>query len=85
MVGAEVEGGTSTEITCNGRADYARKHLQLACDYGGGGDFELINLGTRTFVRGEILGALDAGSKWITFTDDENLGREFAPRRLLSM
>ena len=44
----------------------------------------MIVLGDATYARGEVLGALDAGSKWIKFTDDEDLGREFSPQQLLS-
>lgn len=84
MSGTESQGGDRLE--CRGEADYAGTRLALDCDWGATGTLELIGIGTVTYMRGDMLGIANAGSKWLELRDvDESAAAALSPRSLLSM
>jgi hypothetical protein len=76
--------GSDGEIKCEGAARYERARLRLTCN-SAAGSYAVVAIGNTTYMRGDLLGIVSAGDKWVKYTDDESIGTRFSPRSLLRM
>lgn len=77
-----VEGGRKLAFRCEGTADYGRKRLRLACNYGIG---EMITIDETQYVTSGAFG-VRVDKLWVKVPLDESDSlSQFSPERLLGM
>jgi hypothetical protein len=76
------EGDNTVDFRCEGAANYARKHVRLACNQGFG---EMIAIGETLYVTSDAFG-VQLDQRWVKVPDDETDSlSNVSPEKLLAM